>query len=169
MVSINPVPAISVAATGQDANFETNLNAMVNVIFKLGNALEKFISTNNPSGNPREENDRGYLTDFSVKASQSEIDQSSNDESNCGSPPQKKPSRSAANIDICRASKDEFDKDINLVIPYAEKQDQSAKDNSAANDIGIFEEINKDKMSEEEIGPPISSQLAEVAVKYLLV
>ena len=36
MVSINPAPSISVAATGQDANFETRLNAMENAIFKLG-------------------------------------------------------------------------------------------------------------------------------------
>ena len=36
MVSINPVPAISVASTGQDANFETTLNTMENAILKLG-------------------------------------------------------------------------------------------------------------------------------------
>ena len=64
MVSINPAPAISVAGTGQDANFETRLNAMENAIFKLGSRLENFISTNNPSGKSRGENDRGYLTDF---------------------------------------------------------------------------------------------------------
>ena len=74
MVSINPVPAISVAATGQDTNFETRLNAMENFIFKLGSTLEKFISTNNPLGKSRRENNRGYLTDFSVNASQSIID-----------------------------------------------------------------------------------------------
>ena len=45
MVSINPAPAIAVVATGQDANFKTRLNA----IFKLGNTLEKFIATNNPT------------------------------------------------------------------------------------------------------------------------
>ena len=166
MVGINPAPAISVAATGQDANFETRLNAMENAIFKLGSTLEKFISTNNPSGKSRGENDRGYLTDFSVTASQSEIDQSSDNESNCGPPPQKKLSRTAVNIDICRASKDVFDKDINLLVPDAEMQDQSGKESSAANDLAIFEEINKEKMSEEELGPAISSQLAEVAMKY---
>ena len=58
MVSMNPAPAISVAATGQDANFETRLNAMENANFKLGSTLEKFISTNNPPGWSREENDR---------------------------------------------------------------------------------------------------------------
>ena len=88
IVSINPAPAISVAATGQDANFKTWLNAMENAIFKLGSRLEKFISTNNPSGKSRGENDRGYLTDFSVNASQSEINQSSDDECTCDPPPQ---------------------------------------------------------------------------------
>ena len=87
MVSINPVPAISVAATGQDANFETILNAMENFIFKLGSRLEKFISTNNPPGKSRRENNRGYLTGFSVNASQSIIDWSSDEESNCSRPP----------------------------------------------------------------------------------
>ena len=165
MVSKNPAPAIYVAATGQDVNFETRLNAMENAIFKLGSTLEKFILTNNPLGESRGENDREYLTDFSVNASQYEIDQSSDDESNCGPPPQKKPSRNAVNVDICRASKDVFDKDINLLLPDAEKQDQSGKESSAANDLDIFEDINKEKMSEEKLEPAISSQLAEVAMK----
>ena len=69
------------------------------------------------------------------------------------------------NVDICRASKDVFDKDINLLLPDAEKQDQSGKESSVGNDLAIFEEINKEKMSEE-LGPAISSQLAEVAMKY---
>ena len=66
MVSINPVPAISVAVTGQD---ETRLNAMENATFKLESTLESFISTNNSSGKSRGEYNRGYLTDFSVNAS----------------------------------------------------------------------------------------------------
>ena len=74
VVSINPAPTISVAGTRQDANFETELNPMGNAIFKLGSTLENFTSTKNPSGKSRGENDRGYLTDFSVNASQSEID-----------------------------------------------------------------------------------------------
>ena len=49
------------------------------------------------------------------------------------------------NIDICRALKDVFDKDINLLVPDAEKQDQSCKVNSAANDVGIFEVVNQEK------------------------
>ena len=163
MVSISPAPVISVAGTGQDANFETRLHDLENAIFKLGSTLENFVSTSNPSGKSRGENDRIYLTDFSVSASQSEIDQSSDDESKCGPPPQKKLSRNAVNVDISRASKDVFDKDINLLVPDAEKQDQSGTKSSAANDLGIFEEINKEKMSEE-LGPAISSQLAEVAI-----
>ena len=167
MVSINPAPAVSVAATGQDVNFETRFNAMENSIFKLGSTLEKFISTNNPPGGSRGGSDRGYLTDFSVNASKCKIDQFSDEESNCGPPPQKKTSRNAVNVDICsRASKDVFDKDINLLVPDVKKQNQSDKVSSAANDFAIFEEINKEKMREEELGPAISSQLAEVAMKY---
>ena len=150
MVSIYPASTISVAAKGQDANFETRLNAMENAIFKLGSTFEKFISTNNPTGRSRGENDRGYLTDFSVNASQSEIDQSSDGESNCGPPPQKKPSSIVSN--------DVFDKDINLLVPDAAKQYQPGKVSSAANGLATFEEINKEKMSEEELGPAISRQ-----------
>ena len=138
MVSINPAPAISVAATGQDANFETRLSAMENVIFKLGSTLEKFISTNNPAGRSRGENDRGYLTEFSVNAFQSEIDQSSDKESNCGPPPQKKPSSRIVSNDV-------FDKDINLLVPDAAKQDHSGKVSSVANGLAIFEEIKKNE------------------------
>ena len=159
MVSIYPGPTISVATKGQDASFETRLTAMENAIFKLGSTFEKFISTNNPTVRSRGENDRGYLTDFSVNASQSEINQSSDEESNFGPPPQKKPSSKVSN-DVL------FDKDINLLVPDAAKQDQSGKVSSAANGLAIFEEINKEKISEEELGPAISNQLAEVAMKY---
>ena len=100
MISLNPAPAISIAATGQNANFVTRLNAMENAIFKLRSTLEKLISTNNPSGKSQGENNRGYLTDFSVIASQSEIDQFSDNESSCSPPPQKKPSKNAVNVDI---------------------------------------------------------------------
>ena len=51
-------------------------------IFKLGTDLEKFILISNSSGKSRGENDIGYLTDFSINASPSEIDQFSDDESN---------------------------------------------------------------------------------------
>ena len=50
------------------------------------------------------------------------------------------------NVDICRVSNDVFDKDINLLVPDAAKQDQSVKVSSAANDLAIFEEINKENM-----------------------
>ena len=161
--TINLSPAISVAATGQDANFETRLNAMENAIFKLGSTLEKFILTNNRS---QGESDRGYLTDSAVNASQSEMDQSSDEDSNCGPPPQKKPSGNTVNVDICRASKNVFDRDINLLVPDVEKQDQSGKVSKAPNDLAIFEKINTGKMSDEELGPAISSQITEVAMKY---
>ena len=65
MASVNPAPAISVAARG--------------CYRKLGSTLEKFISTNNPLGKLRGENDRGYLTNFSVNTSQCEKNQSSDD------------------------------------------------------------------------------------------
>ena len=131
---------------------------MENAIFKLGSTFEKFISTNNPTGRSRGENDRGYLADFSVNASQSEIDQSSDKEGNCSPPPLKKP--------ISIVSNDVFDKDINFLVPDAAKQDQSGEVSSAANGLAIFEEVNKEKVSEDELGPAISSQLAEVATKY---
>ena len=67
-------------------------------------------------------------------------------------------------VDICRASKDVFDKGIDLLVPDAEKEDQSGKVSKAVNDLAILEEINKEKMSEE--GAAISSQLAEVEMKY---
>ena len=104
MVSINPAPAVYVEATGQDGNFETRLNSMEIAIFKLGTNLEKFILISNPFGKSRGENDIGYLTDFSVNASPSEIDQFSDDESNCGPALQKKLSKNSVNID----SKDEL-------------------------------------------------------------
>ena len=43
-------------------------------------------------------------------------------------------------------------------------QDQSGKESSTASDLAIFEAINKEKMSEKELGPAIFSQLAEVAI-----
>ena len=115
---------------------------MKNAIFKMGSKLEKFISTLNSPGKSRGENDRRYLTDFSVSASQSKTDQSSDEGSNCGPPPQNKRSRNAVNVDDCRASKDAFYKDINLLVPDAEKQDQSGKVTSAVNNLAIFEETN---------------------------
>ena len=54
---------------------------------------------------------------------------------------------------------------MNFLVSDAEKQDQSGKENSAANDLGIFEEINEEKISEEEPGVAISSQLDKVTMK----
>ena len=70
------------------------------------------------------------------------------------------------NINICGASKYVFDKDISLMLPDAKKQEESRKECSAANDLEIFEEINKEKMDEEELGAAISSHLTEVTMKY---
>ena len=70
------------------------------------------------------------------------------------------------NVDICRASKDVFDKNINFLASDAEKQHQSGKENSTANDLAIFAEINEEKMSQDELRSAIFSQLAEVAMKY---
>ena len=39
-----------------------------------------------------------------------------------------------------------------MLVPDAENQDQSGKENCQANYLGTFEEINKEKMSEEELG-----------------
>ena len=69
-------------------------------------------------------------------------------------------------IDICRASKDLFDKNMNLLVPDAERQDQSGEESSVANNVDIFEEIHKEKRSKEELGPAIPTQLPEVAMKY---
>ena len=88
------------------------------------------------------------MTDFSVNASQSEIDQSSDDESTSSPLPQKKPSRNVVNVDISRASKNVCDKEINLLVADPEKPDQSGKDSSAVNDLVIFKGINTEKMSE---------------------
>ena len=68
-------------------------------------------------------------------------------------------------IDVCTPSRDVFDKDMNFLVSDAEKQDQSGKENSAANDLGIFEEINEEKICEEEPGVAISSQLDKVTMK----
>ena len=70
------------------------------------------------------------------------------------------------NINICRVSKYVFDKDISLMLPDAKKQEQSCKKCSATNDLEIFEETKKEKMSEKELGPAISSHLTEVTMKY---
>ena len=44
-----------------------------------------------------------------------------------------------------------------MLIPDAEKQDQSGKENSVTNDLSIFEERSKEKISKNELGPAMSS------------
>ena len=52
------------------------------------------------------------------------------------------------------------------LICWFQMQDQSGKESSTASDLAIFEAINKEKMSEKELGPAIFSQLAEVAINW---
>ena len=69
-------------------------------------------------------------------------------------------------MNICRTSKDAFDKNVNSLVPDLEKHDQSGKGNSTTNDLGTFEEICKEKVSDEELGSAISNQLAEMTIKH---
>ena len=96
------------------------------------------------------------MTDFSANASQSEINGNSSDEEDY---PQQ------------RCNKDSRNVDINALLPAKETESRPVGDAGHQNKDGkekvsIFDEINKEKMSEEEVGPAISSQLAEVAHKY---
>ena len=61
--------------------------------------------------------------------------------------------------------------DINGLLTAKETESRQVGDAGHQNKEGrekvsIFDEINKEKMSEEEVGPAISGQLAEVAHKY---
>ena len=129
---------------------------MEDVIARLGSTLKRF--TNNSSSIKRgdERSIRGYLTDFSVNASQSEIDGNSSDEEDH---PQQRCNRGSRNGDI------------NALLPAKEIESRQVGDTGHQNKEGrekvsIFDEINKEKMSEEEGGPAISGQLAEVTHKY---
>ena len=86
------------------------------------------------------------MTDFSAIVYQSEIDQTSDDESNCCSPPQMKLSRNVVNICVYRASEDVFYKDINLPVLDIERHYQLDQENSVANNSGIFQETSKKKL-----------------------
>ena len=84
-----------------------------NSIFILGSALknsfqQKILRLS------RGQIDKGCLTDFS-------IDEFFDDDSNSSPPLEKKPSRNVVNVDICRASKGIFDKDVNLLVPTCRK------------------------------------------------
>ena len=61
--------------------------------------------------------------------------------------------------------------DINTLLTAKETKSRQVGDTGHQNKEGrekvsIFDDINKEKMSEEEVEPAISSQLAEVAHKY---
>ena len=119
----------------------------LNAIARLGSTLERFI--NNSSF-------RGYLIDFSVNASQSEIDGNSSDEEDH--------LRQRCNSGIRNG-------DINTLLPAKETESKQVfhaghQDKEGKKEVSIFDEINKEKMSEEEVGPAISGQLAEVSHKY---
>ena len=93
------------------------------------------------------------MTDFSVHASQSEIDENSSDEEDHA---QKRCNRGSRNGDM------------NALLPARETESRQVGDAGHQNKEGtekvsIFDEIDKEKMSEEEVGSAISSQLAEVA------
>ena len=53
--------------------------------------------------------------------------------------PSKETQQKCCECYISRASKDVSDKEINLLTPDAQKQGQSGKESSAANDLAIFE------------------------------
>ena len=147
-------PTISVSnnldgdrAVAPAAESEGRLNRMEDAIARLGSTLERFI--NNSSF-------RGYLIDFSVNASQSEIDGNSSDEEDH---PQQRCNRGSRNGDI------------NAILPAKETESRQVGDAGHQNKegkekVGIFDEINKERMSEEKVGLAISGQLAEVAHKY---
>ena len=59
---------------------EDRLNRMEDAIARLGSTLERFINISSSIKRGDERSIRGYLTDFSVNASQSEIDGNSSDD-----------------------------------------------------------------------------------------
>ena len=96
------------------------------------------------------------MTDFSVNASQSEIDGNSSDEEDH---PQQRCNRGSRNGDI------------NALLPAKETESRQVGDaghqtKEGREKVSIFDEINKEKMSKEEVGRAISSQLDEMAHKY---
>ena len=135
---------------------EDRLNRMEDAIARLGSTLERFINNSSSIKRGDDRSIRGYLTDFSVNASQSEIDGNSSDEEDH---PQQRCNRGSRNGDI------------NALLPAKKIESRQEGDTGHQNKEGrekvsIFDEINKEKMSEEEVGPAISGQLAEVAHKY---
>ena len=46
-------------------------------------------------------------------------------------------------MNICRTSKDAFDKNVNSLVPDLEKHDQSGKGNSTTNNLGLKKYVKK--------------------------
>ena len=76
---------------------EDRLNRMEDAIVRLGSTLERFINNSSSMKRGYDRSIRGYLTDFSVNASQSEIDGNSSDEEDH---PQQRCNRGSRNGDI---------------------------------------------------------------------
>ena len=135
---------------------EDRLKRIEDAIAMLGSALERFINNSSSIKRGDDRSIREYLTDFSVNASQSEIDGNSSDEEDY---PQQRCIRGSRNDNI------------NALLPAKENESRQVGEAGHQNKEGrekvsIFDKINKEKMSEEEFGPAISGQLAEVAQKY---
>ena len=125
---------------------EDRLNRMEDAIARLGSTLERFINNSSSIKRGDDRSIRGYLTDFSVNASQSEIDGNSSDEEDH---PQQRCNRGSRNGDI------------NALLPAKKIESRQVGDTGHQNKEGrekvsIFDETNKEKMSEEEAGPAIS-------------
>ena len=125
---------------------EGRLNRMEDAIARLGSTLERFINKSSSIKRGDERSIRGYLTEFSVNASQSEIKGNSSDEED---PPQQRCNRGSRNGDI------------NALLPAKETESRQVGDaghqtREGREKVSIFDEINKEKMSEEEVGPAIS-------------
>ena len=135
---------------------EGRLNRMEDAIARLGSTLERFINKSSSIKRGDDRSIRGYLTEFSVNASQSEIKGNSSDEED---PPRQRCNRGSRNGDI------------NALLPAKETESRQVggaghQTKEGREKVSIFDEINKEKVSEEEVGPAISGQLAEVALKY---
>ena len=134
---------------------ENRLNRMEDAIARLELTLERFINNSSSIKRGDDSSVRGYLTDFSVNASQSEIDGTSSDEEDH---PQQRCNRGSRNGDNALLLAKETE---SRQVGNAGHQNKKSREK-----VSIFDEINKEKMSEEEVGPAISGQLAEVPHKY---
>ena len=129
---------------------------MEDAITRLGSTLERFFNNSSSIKRGDDRSIREHLTYFLVNASQSEIDENSLDEEEHAQQSCNKGSRNG---------------DINALLPAKETESRQVGDGGHQNKEGrekvsIFDKINKEKMNEEEVGPAISGQVAEVAHKY---